>query len=164
MNAAGVRSSARDPYPLKHLCMHGQADQALLLHSTGWEQQDAGKWGRVMAIKWPKEPDAPKPADDQLGTRKCKVCEWEGQLIVKVGEDPDCPWCHAPTEPVAGEAAATVTKNPHAAALGRLGGLKGGHARARALTAAQRRRIASRAARARWSKTDKKDKKDRNGK
>jgi len=43
-------------------------------------------------------------------------------------------------------------KNPHAAALGRLGGLKGGRARADALTAEQRRRIARKAARARWKK------------
>jgi hypothetical protein len=41
-------------------------------------------------------------------------------------------------------------KNPHAAALGRLGGLKGGRARANALTAEERRRIARKAARARW--------------
>jgi len=43
-------------------------------------------------------------------------------------------------------------KNPHAAALGRLGGLKGGRARANSLTAEQRRRIARKAARARWRK------------
>jgi hypothetical protein len=41
-------------------------------------------------------------------------------------------------------------KNPHAAALGRLGGLKGGRARADSLTAEQRRAIARRAAEARW--------------
>jgi hypothetical protein len=40
--------------------------------------------------------------------------------------------------------------NVHAAALGRLGGLKGGPARAAKLTARQRRDIARRAARARW--------------
>jgi hypothetical protein len=45
-----------------------------------------------------------------------------------------------------------LRKNPHAAALGRLGGLKGGHARADALTAEQRRVIARKAARARWQK------------
>jgi hypothetical protein len=37
---------------------------------------------------------------------------------------------------------------------GRKGGLKGGKARASALTAAERRRIAQRAANARWSKPD----------
>jgi hypothetical protein len=41
-------------------------------------------------------------------------------------------------------------KNPHAVALGKIGGLKGGKARAAALTAAERREIAKRAARARW--------------
>jgi hypothetical protein len=44
-------------------------------------------------------------------------------------------------------------KNPHAAALGRLGGLKGGRARADSLSAARRRAIARKAARARWSRT-----------
>ena len=41
-------------------------------------------------------------------------------------------------------------KNPAAVALGRLGGLKGGKARARKLTAQQRSTIAKNAARARW--------------
>jgi hypothetical protein len=44
------------------------------------------------------------------------------------------------------------TKNPHAVALGRLGGLKGGRARARRLTKEQRTRIAKKAAAARWGK------------
>ena len=43
-------------------------------------------------------------------------------------------------------------KNPHAVALGRLGGLKGGNARARKLTPAQRSEVASKAAYARWQK------------
>jgi hypothetical protein len=41
-------------------------------------------------------------------------------------------------------------KNPAAVALGRLGGLKGGPARAEKLTAEQRSEIARKAARARW--------------
>lgn len=41
-------------------------------------------------------------------------------------------------------------KNPAAQALGRLGGLKGGHARAKALTKAKRISIAKKAAQARW--------------
>lgn len=41
-------------------------------------------------------------------------------------------------------------KNPHAAALGRLGGLKGGRARAANLTPEQRSEAARRAAAARW--------------
>jgi hypothetical protein len=44
-------------------------------------------------------------------------------------------------------------KNPHAAALGRLGGLKGGRARANSLSAARRRAIARKAARARWNRS-----------
>jgi hypothetical protein len=49
-------------------------------------------------------------------------------------------------------AAATEGKNPAAVALGRLGGLKGGKARAATLTAARRSAIAKKAAKARWAK------------
>ena len=48
------------------------------------------------------------------------------------------------------------SKNPAAVALGRLGGLKGGKARAQKLSASARKRIAVRAAAARWSKKPKK--------
>jgi hypothetical protein len=44
------------------------------------------------------------------------------------------------------------SKNRAAVTLGRLGGLKGGKARADALTAAQRKAIAKKAAIARWKK------------
>ena len=43
-------------------------------------------------------------------------------------------------------------KNPHAVALGRLGGQKGGKARAEKLPAKRRREIARKAAKSRWSK------------
>jgi len=41
-------------------------------------------------------------------------------------------------------------KNPAAVALGRMGGLKGGKARAKALSPSKRARIARKAAMARW--------------
>jgi len=44
------------------------------------------------------------------------------------------------------------TKNPHAVALGRLGGLKGGAARAAKLAPKKRSQIAAKAAKARWGK------------
>lgn len=43
-------------------------------------------------------------------------------------------------------------KNPHAVALGRLGGLKGGAARAAALSPRKRSQIAAKAAAKRWGK------------
>jgi hypothetical protein len=43
-------------------------------------------------------------------------------------------------------------KNPHAVALGKLGGAKGGKARAEALSPAKRKAIAKRAAQFRWNK------------
>ena len=80
------------------------------------------------------------------------------------GADPDCPWCHGPTEAVqilqlpGGVIVSGLLdgKNPHAAALGRLGAKKGGVARARALSAKRRREIARKAARTRWAKKGKK--------
>jgi hypothetical protein len=42
-------------------------------------------------------------------------------------------------------------RNPHAVALGRLGGIKGGKVRAETLTPTQRKRIAKKAAKARWA-------------
>ena len=51
----------------------------------------------------------------------------------------------APSEPES-------NKNPAAVALGRLGGLKGGKARAKKLSKKRRSEIAKKAANARWSK------------
>ncbi len=45
-------------------------------------------------------------------------------------------------------------KNPAAVALGRLGGLKGGKARAASLSAKKRKEIAKKAADIRWGKTE----------
>ncbi|MGH8749760.1 MAG: hypothetical protein ACREU5_11715 [Burkholderiales bacterium] len=47
----------------------------------------------------------------------------------------------------------TGTKNPAAVALGRLGGLRGGKARATKLSPARRKQIAKKAAAARWKKS-----------
>jgi len=57
---------------------------------------------------------------------------------------------YAPSETE--EKAVDPTKNPHAVALGRLGGLKGGAARAAALGPRKRSQIAAKAAKARWGK------------
>lgn len=43
-------------------------------------------------------------------------------------------------------------KNPHAVALGRMGGMKGGKARAEKLSPKKRKQIAQKAALARWQK------------
>ena len=87
--------------------------------------------------------------------RRCLVCDQLDE-----GDEPDtadpigtpCSSCHAPTERVdiLARRRHPVAVNPHAAALGRLGGLKGGPARAAALTPDRRRDIARRAARKRW--------------
>jgi len=46
-------------------------------------------------------------------------------------------------------------KNPAAVALGKLGGMKGGRARAAKLTPQERTEIAQRAAKARWGRSEK---------
>jgi hypothetical protein len=89
--------------------------------------------------------------------RRCLVCDWTDDLSEPEDTDaigPACSRCHAPTErtEVLSRRTAPRELNPHAAALGRLGGLKGGPARAAALSAKRRREIARAAARARWSK------------
>jgi hypothetical protein len=91
----------------------------------------------------------------RLVVRKCRVCEWQGEAIERPAEMSDCPWCHGPTDLVNVVPPLQVSgeKNPHAAALGRMGGAKGGQARAAALTAKRRSAIAMKAAKARWSKT-----------
>ncbi len=55
-------------------------------------------------------------------------------------------------EEATGEPASKPEKNPAAVALGRLGGLKGGKARAESLTAKKRKEIAQKAANTRWGK------------
>lgn len=50
-----------------------------------------------------------------------------------------------------GQAEQPKTKNPAAVTLGRLGGLKGGKARAEKLTPLQRHQISQKAAKARWA-------------
>ncbi len=58
-----------------------------------------------------------------------------------------------PPEPPAEPAASTAPeKNPAAVALGKLGGAKGGPARAKALSKKRRAEIAKKAARARWGR------------
>ncbi len=57
-------------------------------------------------------------------------------MRIATGQEPE-------TDPSAG-------KNPTAVALGKLGGAKGGKARAKSLSSSQRAAIASRAAAARW--------------
>ena len=91
--------------------------------------------------------------------RRCLVCDFVEQVSEPEQTDligPPCTRCHAPTERVAVLTRRTVLHepNPHAAALGRLGGLKGGPARAAALSARRRREIAKTAARARWGKNE----------
>ena len=89
--------------------------------------------------------------------RRCVVCDFIEEMTEAVEQDlcgPRCTRCNGPTERI--EALSKQSRshesNPHAAALGRLGGLKGGPARAAALSAKRRREIAQAAARARWCK------------
>lgn len=87
--------------------------------------------------------------------RRCLVCEWDE--VVTEPEDTDvlgplCSRCRAPTEriTVLARRRESRDRNLHAAALGRLGGLRGGPARAAALSPKRRRDIARAAALARW--------------
>jgi hypothetical protein len=109
--------------------------------------------------KGPGDPDFTMSMEGvQVVNRHCTICDWEAQLVERgMGEDPLCPWCYGPTERtsivglVIPESLRPGQKNPYASSLGRLGGLKGGPARAAKLTAKQRRDIATKAAKARWA-------------
>ena len=90
-------------------------------------------------------------------TRKCLVCDWEEPITEDEDTDvlgPPCSRCRAPSErtTVHARRVELIARNPHAAALGRLGGLRGGAARAAALSPRRRREIARAAALARWKK------------
>ena len=94
-----------------------------------------------------------------LVRRHCLVCDY----VEDVWEPPDadeigrpCSRCHAPSErrTIVERRRVRRGQNPHAAALGRLGGLKGGPARAAKLSPRRRREIARVAARVRWNRTD----------
>jgi hypothetical protein len=101
---------------------------------------------------------AGKPATILLtAERRCLVCDFVEQVTEPQDTDeigPPCTRCQAPTERTEISARRAVPRepNPHAAALGRLGGLKGGPARAAALSPKRRRAIARAAARARWQR------------
>jgi hypothetical protein len=94
-----------------------------------------------------------EPATESLVRRRCLVCEAECEVVEHSSADeigPACPICNAPTERIAVLRAGLAAKNANAVALGRLGGIKGGPARAKALTPQRRREIARRAVQARW--------------
>jgi hypothetical protein len=77
----------------------------------------------------------------------------EKMLRIHYGDLPrDCWRGKTAGSSLTGGMADDLKKNAAAVALGRLGGLKGGRARARKLTAEQRRASARKAARARWAK------------
>jgi hypothetical protein len=92
-----------------------------------------------------------------LVQRRCLVCEFAEEVWETAESDPigpGCSRCQAPTERlrVVERRRLRSDVNPHAAALGRMGGLKGGPARAANLSQRRRHSIAQRAARARWNK------------
>jgi hypothetical protein len=104
-------------------------------------------------------PNAPPPRTRAMldVTRRCLVCDWEESVTEPEETDvlgPPCSRCGAPSERTAVSARRfePIVRNPHAAALGRLGGQRGGPARAAALSPRRRRDIARAAALARWRK------------
>ena len=79
------------------------------------------------------------------GMKKSKTPKDLNQLAASIVEQATTyPKPDQPVEP---------QKNPAAVELGRLGGKKGGKARADKLTSEQKKEIARKAARARWGKT-----------
>ena len=75
--------------------------------------------------------------------RPIDINQVAAQIVIEATQD------HIPEEPIQ---IPIKEKNPAAVALGRLGGLKGGKARAEKLSPKQRKEIARRAAKVRWMK------------
>lgn len=97
-----------------------------------------------------------KPSSMNLVRRRCLACDVELEILEPSSADEigsSCPSCGAPTERIALLRSGLAAKSPHAVALGHLGGIKGGPARAEALSAQRRRQIAKKAANARWKRT-----------
>ncbi len=88
---------------------------------------------RIVAMSTGQEPPAPK--DDHEDDTE--------ELDREISEA---------AEKIKREDEAKKEKNPAAVALGKLGGMKGGKARAEKLTAEQRREIGRKAAASRWNK------------
>ncbi len=89
------------------------------------------------------EPTQKKPAAKRPGTSRDHDFATIARNVVEqaIGERLD------------GSPLPVETKNPHAVALGKLGGKKGGKARAEKLSPAKRKAIAKKAARARWERS-----------
>jgi hypothetical protein len=74
-------------------------------------------------------------------------------LAKSIADQTTCdPTCEVMTGDALSNKDTTPAKNPAAVALGRLGGLKGGKARAEKLSAKKRKEIAQKAAKARWGR------------
>lgn len=86
------------------------------------------------------EPTEKKPAAKRPGTARDHDFATIARSVVEraIGERLD------------GSPLPVEKKNPHAVALGKLGGKKGGKARAESLSPAKRKAIAKKAAKARW--------------
>ena len=88
----------------------------------------------------------------------CINCKVHYQWGKNVPRPRVCQQCSRPLSPAQPGRGWTTfvtldAKNPAAVALGKLGGAKGGRARAANLSASRRREIAQKAARARWEKS-----------
>jgi len=98
------------------------------------------------------------PGDPAEGRPETRLKGWAPPAAPELGisarQDADDPERTADQSPVAFETGELVMKNPAAVALGRLGGKKGGKARASRMTASERSDAARRAAIARWGAKD----------
>lgn len=127
---------------------------------TGWDRRTVALAGSRSCGKLLRTMNGGRTKRERVVldvTRRCLVCDWEEAVTEPEDTDvlgPPCSRCRAPSERIAVHARRSepIARNPHAAALGRLGGLRGGAARAAALSPRRRREIARAAALARWRK------------
>lgn len=137
----------------RHSKCAGKRGGAICTKNDTFCRKIASGDGHVMPFKW-LEPTARSRLDKLLSTdhtdampkrsSKKSAAPERSDAEQSVKEPVDNP---TPADPPTADG-----KNPAAVALGRLGGKKGGEARAKKLTAKQRREIAKKAAAARWKK------------
>ena len=89
--------------------------------------------------RWSNEGGAPPEGDESEREHPRDINQTARRIVDAATGETDTP---APPD----------TRNPAAVSLGRLGGLKGGKARAKALSPEKRKEIAEKAAKTRWKK------------
>ena len=149
-----IQGDCQDHERTSIICVTDQAFESAREHGPGFATRVALGGGRIAVLVSRRPAIAGftlcSSITDRVATltvrRRCLVCEWLGTVEELETTDeigPEWSRCHAPTERIEVMSGSFRSGNPHAAALGRLGGLKGGRARRGAISWTATRHCAS---------------------